>query len=472
MNDPFEQIRSSSHTQPPDKPAIWDKTKASVAAGARPNDRPPGRWAKVAGAVVGVLVLGVAVPLTIKTVTQPAEPLGGGSAGQPVAAVSPTTPATTPAPESVQLVIGTVPKDAGAQVAALAEPLFPLVVAAADSATNPAYSPLSVYLTLGLVANGASGQAAEQLDALLGGPVDVVNKLAAGVMTEYVNTNAGPKLVVANSLWLADWVTVNPAFANQAQAIFRAEVTSLDLVNQGKEQINQWVAQKTNQLIDEIVGDLQPDTIACLVNALYFKAAWQLPFSLKDTENRPFTLADGTVVEVPTMYGHHWVEAFSTDTADGVVLPYAGERFGMVVALPAEGVDQISWDGSQIASWLAAADTEHGVINVYMPKWESQLSADLVEPLEQLGLTEPFDPATYDLAGITEPGGFISEVAHKAVVKVDERGTEASAATNANMLLSMGSDIRFDRPFVYAIVDLETGLPLFLGQVNNPLAIP
>ena len=249
-------------------------------------------------------------------------------------------------------------------------------------------------------------------------------------------------------------------------------MTSLPLATQGKEKINAWVSQNTNQLIEEIVGDVSPESLACLVNALYFKGSWLLPFALNDTEDLPFTLADGTIVEVPTMYGHHHVEAFSTDTASGVVLPYVGERFGMVVTLPTGGVDQITWDGSQIASWLAAANTDNGTINVYLPKWESELAADLIEPLGQLGLTGPFHPGTADLSGISEPSGWIGEMTHKAVVKVDERGTEAAASSSAIMLASMGSDIFFDRPFVYAIVDLDSGIPLFIGQVDDPRATP
>jgi len=490
VSDPFEQLRSGIGQTTPDKPAIWDKMNNGMAAGVKPNLKAPGRAAKLAGVMVAVLVIGVATPLSFLAARHLGGTPGSLPASQPPSTSAPATP------EPVQLVTGTIPIGAAAQMAALSEPLFPLVIAAAESPVNPAYSPLSVYLALALTANGASGEAADQFAALLGGSREQVNQLAAGMMTEYVTTGGGPTLAVANSLWLDNQFAVNPDFEREAQAIFRSEVVNLDLATAGADRINAWVAQKTNQLIKQIVTEIPPNTLACLVNALYFKGAWLEPFMPLDTEDRPFTLADGTVVQVPTMYGHISVESFFTETADGVILPYVGERFGMVVALPkggvdqitwdgttwnatsqggllpTGGVDQIAWDGNQIASWLAAASTEHGTMNVYLPKWESKLAAELTEPLQQLGLTEPFNPSTNTLAGIGEPAGFISEVAHGAVVKVDEKGTEAAAATQVIINQSMGSDIYFDRPFVYAIVDLRNGLPLFIGQVDNPLVTP
>ena len=159
---------------------------------------------------------------------------------------------------------------------------------------------------------------------------------------------------------------------------------------------------------------------------------------------------------------------------EGVVLPYLGKRFGMLLVMPAGGVDKVSWDGTNLATWLGAAK-EHNEMQVNLPKWESNLAADLTGPLQQLGLVTPFVAGTSDLAGIGTVDGAspcVSGVQHKAVVKVDETGTEAAAVTSVGIVAMAAvhfTEVSFNRPFVFALVDLWTGVPLFLGQVNNPL---
>lgn len=402
---------------------------------------------------------------------------GTGQAGGEVTETEAPTP--TASEEPVQVVTGQVPADAAAQMAALSEPLFPLAVAGADQAVNPAYSPLSVYLALGLVANGASGQSAQQFADLLGGDTDKVNALAAGVMTEYITTGDGPTLAVANSLWLDNAFTVNPDYSVAARAVFRAEVATLNLQTEGQERINAWVEQMTNGLIEQIVEQVPPGALAYLVNALYFKGAWAEEFIPELTDNQSFTLADGTVVQVPTMLATDlYASYFKTEAGEGIVLPYKGGRFGMLMVMPAAGVDQVSWDGTQVAAWLAATEGYAG-IELYLPKWESELAVDLTDSLKSLGLVAPFEGSGEDLVGIGTAGGRagqITEVAHKAVVKVDEFGTEAAATTSAGMAMAAPPTepvmVHFNRPFVFALVDRDTGLPLFLGQVDNPLLTP
>jgi len=377
------------------------------------------------------------------------------------------------------VVTGQVPADAAAQMAHLSEPMFPLAKAGADQAVNPAYSPLSVYLALGLTASGASGQSAQEFAALLGGDPDKVNQLAAGVMTEYVTTGDGPTLAVANSLWLDLIFTVNPDFEQVAKAVFRAEATSLDLQAEGKDRINAWVEQMTNGLIEQIIQQVPVDAVAYLVNALYFKGTWATPFVSELTKDQSFTLADGSTVQVPTMMASGLdADYFKNEAGEGIILPYEGGRFGMVLTMPNDGVDQITWDGTQVVGWLGEAKP-HAGIELYLPKWESELTADLTEPLQSLGLVAPFSGSD-DFAGLgttadNEPI-YISEVAHKAVVKVDEYGTEAAAVTSVGMVREAAPTepimVHFNQPFAFALVDLTTGLPLFLGQVDNPLDKP
>ncbi|MCL2803386.1 MAG: serpin family protein [Micrococcales bacterium] len=378
------------------------------------------------------------------------------------------------------MVKGPLPTNSGQQMAQLSEPLFPLVLAAADpSPANPSYSPVSVYLALALTGNGARGNTASQFEQLLGGGIEQINEIATGMMTEYVTAADGPTLSVANSIWLNTGFELDPAFFETARSVFRTEPTVLDLQAEGKDKINAWVYDKTNHLIQQIVDRVTPDAVAFLVNALYFKGAWVTPFDEAATTDEPFALLDGSTVQAPTMVASDLaLPYFKSDSGEGLVLPYEGGRFAMLLVMPAGGPGNVAWDGQAIASWLTAAQERDGV-ELHLPKWESETSAKLAGPLMDLGLIDAFTDAA-DLTGLGQAAPdaplVISEVAHKAVVKVDEAGTEAAAATSVGVRAGAalpGAEpvvVRFDKPYVFAIVDLDSGVPLFLGQVTNPTA--
>jgi serpin B len=240
-------------------------------------------------------------------------------------------------------------------------------------------------------------------------------------------------------------------------------------------QINDWVAENTEDRITDLIPDgvLDDTIVLTLVNALYLTASWFTPFEESETEDGPFTLADGSEVTVPLMHGGSngstrgdgWVGA-SKDLTGGLavqfVLPDEGRFDDVAADLPA-AFDQIGQ--SEIGAELV------------LPRLESRFGVPLGDALKALGLTAPFDDSGVpgQLVGIADDDTLaISDVIHQTFVAMDEGGVEAAAAT-AVVFSATGAPIGdppvpvvLDRPFFFRIVDQETGATLFLGRIMDP----
>jgi len=208
-----------------------------------------------------------------------------------------------------------------------------------------------------------------------------------------------------------------------------------------------------------------------LANAVYFKADWQSPFAHEDTSNRDFRLVDGTTTTVPTM---SQTASFGYAKAGGweaVELPYQGERHAMVALLPeadlADSLPVLTADSlSSLLKRLTPTE-----ISLAIPKWTYKSGFSLKDALTTLGMPDAFADA--DFSGMDGRKDLaIDDVYHKAFVAVDEKGTEAAAATGVvirlTAVLTTAPQVTFDRPFIYLIRDRQTGAILFVGQVTDP----
>jgi serpin B len=244
-------------------------------------------------------------------------------------------------------------------------------------------------------------------------------------------------------------------------------------------QINGWVEDETNDKIKDLIpqGVLDAMSRMVLANAVYFNAKWEYEFVKDSTSDRPFTRLDGSTVQAKSMtrpavqFGY-----FQGDGFEAVELPYKGGRMSMVVVLPGTGKFG-DFEKSFDSAALAAVDAglERQMVLLQMPKFEFVTEAALVDPLKSLGMRSAFDPGIADFTGIADrPAGdlYISDVLHKAFVRVDEEGTEAAAATAIIIgVTSAGPDpvrVNVDRPFLFLIRDRETGTVLFSGRVLDP----
>jgi serpin B len=240
--------------------------------------------------------------------------------------------------------------------------------------------------------------------------------------------------------------------------------------------INAWTSEQTHDRIPEIVpaGVLDEETLLVLVNALYLKAAWEEPFHAASTTASDFHLADGGLVQVPTMLGHVDAQVGAGDGWRSARLPYLGGTLAMTVVLPDAG--RLADVEALVAErdWSAVLEAPaHDRLELRLPRFTVRTSASLGELLAALGMPTAFtDDADFTGFTVEEPLK-ISEVLHEAFVAVDEDGTEAAAATAVVMARGAGipaPPVPFvvDRPFLFAIHTAADGDPLFVGRVIDP----
>ncbi|MCI6962095.1 MAG: serpin family protein [Clostridiales bacterium] len=357
--------------------------------------------------------------------------------------------------------------------------------AAAQEAENPVLSPLSAYLCLAMLMPGANENTKAEFKKILGADWQYVSALAANIASELTGVKGNTRLDIANSIWTDDdKAIIEEEWLRTVKTYFGPDIYSADLPSDGAlKAINKWVNDKTNGMIPKLHDEnYDKDTIMVLLNALYMKAEWAHKFEGQATYDREFTKADGSTVTVPFMNMFEAYESYiKTDGAEGIMLPYDDGRLAFIALKPDDGDARkyaAGFTGAKLKEALAAAKADT-FVTVNMPKFDTEYSVYLTDALKAMGMTDAFDP---DLADLTGAGRgvdgplYISYVFQKVKVDVNEEGTEAAAvteiATAEGCALPADEPIvmTFDKPFVYAIVDTETGVPLFAGVMENPEA--
>jgi serpin B len=361
---------------------------------------------------------------------------------------------------------------AARSIATFAEHLYPELAAKPG---NVVFSPYSIAVALAMTVNGARGTTAEEMLHVL-----AVDDLAAfngglNALTQRLEGLAGKKVTLdtANSLWGQEGVTWEKAFLDVLARDYGTGMRQVDYrtaAESARVLINRWTSDQTHDKIPQILpqGILDDLTRLVLVNAVYLKAAWLLPFEKTATTDLPFHLADGSTVAVPMMGGADG--SFDRLVGKGFQafrLPYAGAALAMTVVLPDQDAAP---DPAMIQAALAGSSTDS--VGLRLPKWRFRLQASLRDVLAKLGMPLAFSDAA-DFSGMThdEPLA-IAAVLHEAFVAVDENGTEAAAATAVVMGTTSGrlepEVVTVDRPFLFVIHDVQDDTPLFVGRVDDP----
>jgi serpin B len=207
------------------------------------------------------------------------------------------------------------------------------------------------------------------------------------------------------------------------------------------------------------------------VNAVALDAPWEFPFDPAMTSDQPFTLPDGSPIEVPMMHYNEYLPSFAREGLFAVELPYGGGALSMVVIQP----DDLEAFESQLSAEALAQivdSIEDGGIHLSIPKWTSRTHIQLNDVLRDLGMPTAFG-ANADFSGMVEGGGlWLDQVEHEAFVEVDEEGTRAAAATGGEMAASHGPTVLVDRPYLYLIIDRGAKAILFIGRVLDPSVTP
>lgn len=367
------------------------------------------------------------------------------------------------------------------------------LVRALDPEGNWSVSPYSIRLCLAMLANGAKGETQQELlSALHIDDLDAFNQSVKELLETYDGYARIMSLETANSLWLNQSRfdgagAFLPDFVQRMDEYFRAEVqevTDADSV----ERVNAWADEKTHGKIPTILTEDNREFATALVNAVYFKAAWENEFPANRTEKADFTNADGTTGTVDMMhqtngfgyYATPGIEALKMDYRNYAVDNEAGDNFESFRDADFSMYLIKTDDTLDVQNFLDNAEFTYGDVNVSVPKFKVEYSAALDEALQALGVQTAYDPETADLSAMLDPSGlpgqqhFLDTVVHKTYIAVDERGTEAAAVTAA---MAGGAapperpelirSFTADSPFWFVIRDNAKGEILFAGRYET-----
>ncbi len=350
-----------------------------------------------------------------------------------------------------------------------------------SSDPNVFISPLSVSIALGMTANGAAGATLEAMRQTLA-QADLAEEDANAAyrsLIEYL-PEADPKVqfAIANSIWYRQGWTFRETFYQQARDYFQATVQGLDFNDPGAAGVmNAWVSDNTGGKIKDIIAPpIDPFTVMFLINAIYFKGDWTYEFDPADTEDDLFNLAGGGTVTIEMMHQEIDLLYHANEMLQIADLPYGDGAFSMTLILPRPNVPLDSvmaqLTGENWLAWTGALDTLG--LNLALPKFKLDYKLKMKPVLQALGMGIAFGGAA-DFSRMLDPPPdlFINDVLHKTFVQVDEKGTEAAAATVVEMQWESAGGgfvgMRLDRPFIFAIRERSSGAILFIGTIGEPL---
>lgn len=343
---------------------------------------------------------------------------------------------------------------------------------------NPVISPLSAYICLAMAMNGADKATLSAFESLMGADTEYVNLICRTAADMLSSIGNGTELSLACSAWVDDAALINEEYlqaiaTNMEADVFQADLSTADAIKA----INGWVNARTNGLIPVLHEQPYQDSIMLvLLNALYMNAEWEQPFMGYSTFDSSFTTGDGKTEQTSFMRMTSDIRCIRMEGAYGALLPYKDGRLAFIALLPESGsAGELLSRITQEQLHQAILSAEYELAFLKLPKFDFSYERLMTDDLAALGLEDAFDP---DRADFTPTGRgptgelYISSVFQKVRIQVNEEGTQAAAVTEiaeaAGAALIDPTELCFDRPFIYAVVDTETGVPLFLGTYDSP----
>ncbi len=339
---------------------------------------------------------------------------------------------------------------------------------------NVLLSPLSVLQALAMTAGGARGETLRQMEEAFGISVSELSSY----LTDYRRALPAKdeyKLSMANGIWFTadESFTVEADFLERNEELFECTVHRVDFDDSTRQEINAWVKDNTDGMIEEILDEIPEDAVMYLVNALAFDARWQERYREDQVRERDFTMADGSSQKVQMMYSEE--SLYLEDAhAQGLMKYYADGKYAFAALLPEEGMTLEEYAATLTGERLREIlrNPVSAQVSAAIPRFHSEYGADMRDMLREMGMSQAFD-GNADFSGIgSSPEGnlFISRVLHKTYMAVDENGTRAGAATAVEMRAEGAMEdikvVHLDRPFLYLIIDCRESLPIFMGTVE------
>jgi serine protease inhibitor len=342
-------------------------------------------------------------------------------------------------------------------------------------------SPLSLTIAMALLHNGADASTKQELSRLLGIqdiPLDRVNTAYAALIGRLEQRSnrlsQQSHLSIANSLWARPGLRFKPEFIQSSQNFYATEVFNLDFTESDNLSIvNDWIDRQTNGKIKEIVssGDLSANTVLILLNAIYFKGVWKQQFNRADTKEDRFIVSDNKFKLHPMMSQSGTYEYFHNQEFQAIALPYSESDISTIVFLPDEQntlADLLKClNFEKFQEWRSQFFRIQG--DLVLPRFTIECEESLMDVFKTLGLEIALS-GNANYQNITDESISISDIKHKALIEVNEEGTEASAATGVMMQRSLRQKFSMvvNRPFLCVMRDERTGVILFMGAIWEP----
>ena len=348
------------------------------------------------------------------------------------------------------------------------------MLASEEKNKNILISPVSVISALGMTSFGAKGDTLTQMEEVFG--------VSRGNLTWHNNlflNPAGDELKMANSIWFTNdgRLTVKDEFLYFNKDIYEADVFETAFDSSTVKDINRWVEENTDGGIKEILDEIPPDAVMYLINALIFEAEWEEKYDTTQIrKSDEFMTGDGETQKVDMMcsYEHSYIADESTI---GVVKYYKDRKYAFVGLLPWEEMDITEYvkslTGEQLQNLLG--NIKSGVVETKIPQFSYEYDVEMSELLKEMGMTDAFSSkADFSLMAVSQRGNiYLNRVLHKTFIEVSPVGTKAGAATVVEAMDECApmydklQVVELDRPFVYMIIDFESGMPVFMGVVNS-----
>ena len=352
-----------------------------------------------------------------------------------------------------------------------------------DDDINIMISPASVMFAMDLCAAGANGDTLDQINGVFTESGDPLEQQAfASEMMDKINGADKVDFNCANAIWNNSDIVgdkISQDYVDYVGDTFEAEITAASFTSKTADEINEWVSDQTDGMIEDLIEELPPETAMVLVNAIAFEGEWAVAYEDYQVEDGEFTSSSGKTQDVTMLYSTEGIY-FETDKATGFMKYYEGGDYAFIAILPAD--ESISanefvqdFTGEDYIEFINSMTSEYDVYTM-LPEFENDYKASLVGILQEMGVEDAFIEGTADFTGISSKNMlYITDVIHQTHIEVDKNGTKAAAATAVLMEDAACAEpvevpsvqVYCDRSFAYAIVDVETMNPIFIGTVNS-----
>ena len=347
--------------------------------------------------------------------------------------------------------------------------------------SNISISPISLAIALSMTYNGAQYETADQMAQTLhyqNMSIDKLNKQYSCLIRSLQSCDSAIQLNLANSIWIRNSFPVFTDFIETIENNYFAEIISAPFDQTTVTDINDWIEDKTNGKITEVIQNISYDEKMFLINALYFKGNWKYTFDPEETENEYFHMSEDSTITVQMMkssgkdYTYYFDENFSLCR-----MPYGRDVLAMYILLPDYNytIEEIlnEFDADEWLTWKNSLaplpeEDEYEYFEFSLPKFKIEYETKFNDILTDLGMVIPFTEYA-NFGKMTTEALWINYVKQKTFIEINEEGTEAAAATVVSMASGITPSFIVDRPFIYMLCDDRTDTILFIGKVREPL---